>query len=65
MSELYESYCVQVCESYDEFIFEQIKPYCETIMKQRIPKILLIAALTEYKKNHPDIWEDLTEGESE
>ena len=55
----------QITETYEDFIFEQIQPYCETVMRQKISKKLLIFALTDFKENHPDIWADLTKGESD
>lgn len=41
-------------ETYDEFIFETVEPYCNQVTKQRISKQILKRALIEYFKNHPE-----------
>ncbi len=38
----------------DDFIFSTIQPHLEKIMETKINKELLIRALKEYFKNHPE-----------
>lgn len=44
----------QCQETYDEFIFKQVKPFCEDAVQRVIKKDLLVRALTEYFENHPE-----------
>ncbi len=44
----------EVTESYDEFIFETVRPFCEKTVKQKITKETLTEALFEYKERHPE-----------
>ena len=44
----------QCQETYDEFIFKQVKPFCENAVRMVISKELLVRALTEYFENHPE-----------
>lgn len=44
----------KVEETYEEFIFTSIRPWCEEVTQQRISKSILEKALKEYFKNHPE-----------
>lgn len=44
----------QCQETRDEFIFKQVKPFCENAVRMVISKELLVRALTEYFENHPE-----------
>lgn len=44
---------VQAMETFDEFIFQTIEPYCEQVMRRKISKKVLEQALTEYFEKHP------------
>lgn len=56
---------MQTHETIDEFIFTQIKPFCENTFQRVISKDLLVRALTEYFENHPEERELKEEGECE
>lgn len=45
---------ITATETYDNFIFEYIKPWCELKTHHVVSKRLLIRALTEFQKNHPE-----------
>ena len=49
---MYETVFVRARETYDDFIFETIEPYCNEVSQQKISKKILEQALTEYFKNH-------------
>lgn len=50
---IYETGFVRARETYDDFIFETIEPYCNKVSQRKISKEILKRALTEYFKNHP------------
>ena len=43
-----------VNETYDEFIFECVKPWTQDKTQMIISKQLLVNAIREYQKNHPE-----------
>ncbi len=49
----YDLMTIQAIETYEEFIFQTIRPYCELVMQRKISKKVLEQALTEYFENHP------------
>lgn len=56
-----EAFRHKVTEDYEKFIFETIRPYCEEVTRQIIPKELLARALTTYKAEHPEEWNMIME----
>lgn len=54
-----EELSAYVTEDYDEFVFDTFGGYASKVFhtKQIIPKEIIIRALIEFKKNHPEVWE--------
>ena len=49
-----------VDETYDDFIFACIAPYCREKTQLKINKQLLVRALLTFRKEHPDEYHNLT-----
>lgn len=56
-----ETFRHKVTADYETFIFEMVRPYCEEVIQQIIPKELLARALTTYKAEHPEEWDMIME----
>lgn len=61
ISEITEEIVSRATEDYEKFIIETIYPYCENVTQTIIPKELLTVALTTYKAEHPDEWDEIME----
>lgn len=61
ISEITEEIVSRATEDYEKFIIETIYPYCEDVTQTIIPKELLTIALTTYKKEHPEEWDEIME----
>lgn len=61
ISEITSEIVSRATEDYEKFIIETIYPYCENVTQIVIPKELLTVALTTYKREHPDEWDEIME----
>lgn len=61
ISEVTSEIVSRATEDYEKFIIETIYPYCENVTQMIIPKELLTVALTTYKREHPDEWDEIME----
>lgn len=54
-----ETLSVCVSEDYDEFVFDTFGGFASKVFhtRQIMPKEIIIRALIEFKKNHPEVWE--------
>lgn len=61
ISEITSEIVSRATEDYEKFIIETIYPYCENVAQIVIPKELLTVALTTYKKEHSEEWDEIME----
>lgn len=59
--EIVEKIITEAQETEENFIFTTVRPYCESVTELVISKKILINALLEYKRNHPEEFEKLKE----
>lgn len=56
-----EELSVYVTEDYDEFVFHTISAWASSYFHTQniIPKEIIISALADFKRNHPEVWEEI------
>ena len=58
-----EKILTEVQETMDDFVFWTIYHFCTEVLERKISKQLIKNALIEYRRNHPELFEEGEEDE--